>query len=250
VGTILVALSLGAGTATEIFLAWSLGSLVLIGIRKRYRLPFPTFELALPVRQTALHLMIGQLLFVAFMRLDLIALAIIGKDAAGTAHYSAVARFAEAGFLLFSPAVNVLQMEFRQRIADRFIFTVFMRKIALGAMVFALAGTLVGSMAAPWLLTVAFGLEYAEAAPLLGWALSALILMLPSQVLAQAAIALNCERTVWTAYAVGLPVALIAAIVLVPSHGALGTAWSMLIGHGSVMLVLVLSLRENLKYSR
>jgi uncharacterized membrane protein len=81
----------------------------------------------------------------------------------------------------------------------------------------------------------------------LGWVLAALVLMLPSQVLAQAAIALNHERTVWIAYAVGLPVALAAAMTLVPGYGALGMAWSMLIGHGSVLLVLVFSLRAYFK---
>ena len=114
-------------------------------------------------------------------------------------------------------------------------------------MVFALAGTLAGGTTASWLVTLAFGNEYVQAAPLLGWVLCALVLMLPSQVLAQAAIALNHERTVWVAYAVGLPVALAAVITLAPSYGALGTAWSMLIGHGSVLLVLAFSLRAYFK---
>lgn len=242
-GAILAALALGASSGVEVFAAWSLGLLLLIGLRKQHRAPLPVFESAAPVRSAALHLMLGQLLFVALMRLDLLALALIGGNTLQTAHYSVAARFAEAGVLLFAPVVNVLQLGFRQRLPNALNFAVFLRKMTLGAMAFALAGTLVGAMAAPTLVTLAFGNEYAQAAPLLGWVLCALVLMLPSQVLAQATIALNHERTVWLAYAVGLPVTLAAAMTLVPSYGALGMAWSMLIGHGSVLLVLAFSLR-------
>ena len=244
---ILAALALGASSGVEVFVAWSLGLLLLIGVRKRHRPPLPVFESAAPVRRAALHLMLGQLLFVALMRLDLLALTIIGGNPLQTANYSAVARFAEAGFLLFAPVVNVLQLGFRQRLPDGLNFAAFLRRMTLAAMIFALAGTLAGGMAARWLVTLAFGNDYAQAAPLLGWVLAALVLMLPSQVLAQAAIALNHERTVWIAYAVGLPVALAAAMTLVPGYGALGMAWSMLIGHGSVLLVLVFSLRAYFK---
>lgn len=250
IGTILVALALGAGSVTEIFVAWSLGLLILIGLRKRYHAPIPDFKLVLPVRLAALHLMIGQLLFVAFMRLDLLALAIIGHDATQTANYSVAGRFAEVGFLLFAPVVNVLQLGFRQRLPECMNFANFMRTMTLGAMIFASMLAFIGGMASPLLVTLAFGIEYSQAEPLLVWILSALILMLPSQVLAQATIALNDERTVWIAYAVGLPVTSVAAIMLVPSHGALGMAWSMLIGHGSVFLIFVFSLREYLKLSR
>jgi O-antigen/teichoic acid export membrane protein len=241
---ILAALALGTRSGTVVFLAWSLGLLLLIGLRRQHRPPLPVFERAAPVRSAALHLMLGQLLFVALMRLDLLALAIIGEQPLQTAHYAAVARFAEAGFLLFAPVVNVLQLGFRQRLPDALHFDTFLRKMTLAAMVFALAGTLVGSMAAQWLVTLAFGIEYANAAPLLGWVLASLVLMLPGQVLAQAAVALNDQRMVWIAYAVGLPVALVGAITWVPVYGALGMAWAMLLGHGSVLLVLAFWLRK------
>lgn len=249
-GAILVALALGASSGVEVFVAWSLGLLALVALRRQHRPPLPAFELALPVRRAALHLMMGQLLFVALTRLDLLALATIGGDTLQTARYSAVVRFAEAGALLFAPVVNVLQLGLRQRLADVQQFAAFLRKMTFGAMVFATVGTLVGAKAAPWLVTLAFGAEYADAAPLLGWVLAALVLMLPTQVLAQATIALNRERTVWMAYTLGLPAALVGAMALVPGCGALGMAWSMLIGHGAVLLVLAFSLREYLRSCR
>jgi O-antigen/teichoic acid export membrane protein len=246
-GAILVALALGAKSVTEIFFAWSFGLLVLIGLRAQHRPPLPTFELASPVRITAFHLMIGQLVFVVLLRFDLLALAAIGEESAQIAHYSAVVRFAEAGFLLFSPIVNVLQLGLRQRLSHRADFGPFVLKMSLTAFVFALIGTLVGEMAAPWLVTLAFGQEYSEAAPLLGWVLSVLILLLPNQVLAQAAIALGFEKTVWVAYILGLLAAWVSAVALVPNYGALGIAWAMLIGHGSVLMVFAFSLLEHLK---
>jgi O-antigen/teichoic acid export membrane protein len=241
---ILAALALGARSGIAVFLAWSLGLLLLMGLRRQRRPPLPVFEWAAPVRGAALHLMLGQLLFVALMRLDLVALAIIGEQPLQTAHYAAVARFAEAGFLLFAPVVNVLQLGFRQRWSDAINFATFLRNMTLGAIVFAIAGTLAGSVAAPWLVTRAFGDEYAQAVPLLGWVLASLVLILPSQVLSQAAIAMDDQRTVWFAYAAGLPVALIGALAMVPNHGALGMAWSMLMGHGVVVTVLAFSLRK------
>jgi O-antigen/teichoic acid export membrane protein len=241
---ILAALVLGARSGTAVFLAWSLGLLLLIALRRPHRPPLPVFERAAPVRSVALHLMLGQLLFVALMRLDLLALAIIGEQPLQTAYYAAVARFAEAGFLLFAPVVNVLQLGFRQRLPDAPNFATFLRRMALGAMAFAMVGTLAGGMAAHWLVPLAFGTEYAQAAPLLVWVLASLVLMLPSQVLAQAAVALNGQRLVWIAYAVGLSVALAGAMAWVPSDGALGMAWAMLLGHGSVLLVLAFWLRK------
>ena len=247
---ILLALCLGASSGAEVFVAWALGLALLVGLaglHKPYRPAWPSFELALPVRQAAWHLMVGQLLFVALVRIDVLALAAMGGDVAQTAHYSAAVRFAVDGALLFARGLNVLQLGFRQRLGQAKDFAAFLRNMAVVAAVFALAGTLFGALAAQWLVALAFGNAYAQAAPLLGWVLGALVLMLPGQVLAQAAIALNRERTVWLAYAVGLAVAWAAAMVFVPGYGALGTAWSMLIGHGCVLLVLVFSLRQHLK---
>ena len=212
--------------------------MLLLVFAKQHWPPKPAFELALPVRQAALHLTLGQLLFTGLMRVDLLALATVGGDATQTALYSAAARFAEVGFLLFAPVLNLLQLGLRQRQADRAKFLWYLTVLVLGAVAFAAVGMLVGGMAADWLVTLAFGNSFAEAAPLLAWLLGGLVLMLPGQVLAQAAVALNRERAVWVAYAAGLLLTLVGAMVLVPGYGALGTAWAMLIGHGGVLLVL------------
>lgn len=244
---ILIALAVGNVQVAEIFWAWSLGLVLLILLRRQQRPPFPALELAVPVRRAALHLMSGQLLFVVLMRFDLLALAVLGGSPTQTANYTAAARFSEAGLLLFAPVVNVLQHRFRQRLVDKKSFGALLNRVTLGALGFALAGTLIGAFAAPQLVNLAFGPEYAQAAPLLVWVLASLIFVLPGQVLAQGAIALNRERAVWIAFAVGLATALLMLLCLVPTHGAVGTAWAMLIGHASVLVVLVFSLRGYLK---
>ena len=244
---ILGALAIGKADVSDIFWAWSLGLVLLILLRPQQRPPFPAFELAVPLRTAALHLMYGQLLFVALMRLDLLALAVMGGSPMQTANYTAAARFAEAGLLLFAPVVNLLQLGFRQRFVDKKRFVVFLKLIAVGAFGFALAGTVLGSLIAPQLVSLAFGAEYAEAEPLLVWVLASLIFVLPNQVLVQALIALNRGRSVWIAFAFGLAVTLFTLICLVPIHGALGTAWAMLIGHASVLVASALSLRGCLK---
>ena len=141
----------------------------------------------------------------------------------------------------------MLQHGFRQRLVDKKSFEALLKRVMLGALVFALAGTLIGAFAASLLVNLAFGPEYAQAAPLLVWVLASLIFVLPGQALAQGAIALNRERSVWIAFAVGLAMALLMLLFLVPTYGALGTAWAMLIGHASVLVVLAFSLRGCLK---
>ena len=244
---ILIALNFEAVSNFAIFVAWSIGLLVLLGLFRSRRPPLPHFQLALPVRQAALHLMAGQLLFVVLTRLDLLGLSIIGRDTADTANYAVAARFFEVGFLLFAPIQNVLQFEFRQRLPAVLTFKGFLLRTTLGTMASALVGTLVGSAVAPWVVTFAFGREYADAVPLVGWVLSGLVLMLPSQVLAQAAIAMNFERSVWIAYSVGLLITLATLVTLVPTYGAVGAAWSMMVGHGCVLMVLTISLRAKLR---
>lgn len=241
---ILVAVAWGAHSVMGIFLAWGLGLLMVVAMHRNFRPPFPSFEQARQVRQMAFHLMLGQLLWVALMRLDLLVLAAFGTGPEQAGQYSVATRFFEAGVLLFAPVANVLLREFRLRLSQNQRFSIFMERTTAGAMLFALAGTLLGCLTSPWLVVVVFGREYADAAPLLGWVLSALIFFLPGQVLAQAAIALDKERLVWAAYALGLVSALVSSVLLVPSNGVYGTAWSMLIGHVSVMLALMFGLHR------
>ena len=141
----------------------------------------------------------------------------------------------------------MLQHGFRQRLVDKKSFGALLKRVTLSALGFALVGTLIGAFAAPLLVNLAFGPAYAQAAPLLVWVLASLIFVLPGQVLTQGAIALNRERAVWIAFAIGLVTALLMLLYLVPTHGALGTAWAMLIGHASVLVVLAFSLRGCLK---
>jgi O-antigen/teichoic acid export membrane protein len=238
---ILIGVWAGLSTATGVYLAWGAGLILLLVASPGRLPPAPVFLWATPVRQAAVHLMLGQLMYVALLRLDLLAMATLQSPPAQIAWYAAASRFTEAGVLLFAPVLNTLQLAFRQRAADNAAFARLLWRVLLAGLGFALVLTVGGGLLAVWLMRVVFGHPFLDAAPLLVWQMGALAFMVPAQVLAQAAIARNHEHLVWAAYAGGLLVALLALSWLVPTYGAMGAAWAMLLAHASVLVVAVLA---------
>jgi O-antigen/teichoic acid export membrane protein len=239
---IMVGMWAGWTTASGVFWAWALGLAVLLLLTGKPRWPpKPAFVWAGPIRHAAGHLMFGQLLYVAMLRVDLLMMATLGSTPVQMAYYAAAARFTELALLLFAPVMNVLPLGLRQRASDRARFGRFLRQVLATGLALAVVITTMGTYLAAWLMPLIFGPDFMGAAPLLGWQLGALVLVLPAQVLAQAVIAQNKERWVWAAYATGLPMALLALAWLVPGYGAMGAAWAMLLGHAGVLMMLALA---------
>ncbi|MFK4763534.1 oligosaccharide flippase family protein [Desulfobaculum sp. SPO524] len=182
-----------------------------------------------------------------YYRCDILLLRHLGSGAAETGQYAAAYRFLDGIILLAAPVGVVCFRTLRQCMdAPR----AFLRLLAGVSLALAGAGGILLALGVPLaapLVRLTFGPGYDEAARLLPLLLAALLFILPSGLLTQAAIALNIERF-YAACAAGAAIMNIALnILLIPDLGAHGAAYATIATEAALMTALLGGLARRLR---
>ena len=236
---ILGALALGMRTPAGVFLAWAMGSLGAMLLLPHGQTRFPRLEWHPEAYRAAAFLLWIDLATVAYFRADMLLLKAMGVPTREIGQYVAAYRFVEALILLITPVSLLIFRKLRLEWQD---LQRLRRRMGRMLLVSGAAGILAAGLLAAgahWVIGLAYGTAYGEAAGLLVILACALLFILPNAVLTQAAIALNHER----AYAV---IATMAAVVnvalngwLIPRYGVKGAAWVTVATEGGLFVALI-----------
>jgi O-antigen/teichoic acid export membrane protein len=237
---------------TTVFVAWLIAITLLVAISPGRRPPLPEWPAAVTLRMAALSMMLSQFGFIAMTRIDLLLIEGVVGDSTATAQYAAAARVAEAALLLFAPVINVVPRYLRIAASgsDRQKQMVRVAGLAVaGALLYVGLLLFFSLVLGEQLFELLFGQGYGEASSLLPWILAGLFGLLPAQLLGQAIIAINREWMLFAVQLFALAISVSLALWLMPQHGVIAMAWSMLAGQllAPLMLlpVLWLSQRES-----
>ena len=239
---IVLAVSTLGGSAGVIFGAWALGLLAVLVAGRRW-LARPASSHWRTHARLALSLVGVELLRIAMLRGDMVALPLLLRDPVALSHYAACTRVIEFAVLALAPGANVLIHRLRSQRAmpARQARTLW---LAVGAaMLLGVVAWLASVLLADWLVVALFGPEFAAAAPLLPWVTLALPAILANVVLVQALIANDAESRAVQALAVAGAVLLFALWQGTRMHGATGAAVAVAAANLVLLVLLALALR-------
>ncbi|WCM92442.1 oligosaccharide flippase family protein [Acidovorax sp. NCPPB 2350] len=228
--------------AVAVFAGWA-GGIVLALLVARLWVR-PRWSPPRAIYRTAAAFMLIDLATTIYFRIDIVMMDRLGVAPADIGRYAAAYRLFEGGVLLLAPAATIFFREVRLRWQDRAATRLLLRRALGGVVVLALAGSAVAHVLAEPLLVLAYGADYAGAAPLFSWLLVAFLFLAPNYVLTQAAVALGLERWYAVAVCVAAVVNVSLNLWLLPRFGAVGAAWASIATEAVLMLMLYRGVRS------
>lgn len=239
---ILACVLLWRADAVAVFAGWAGGIVLALMVARRGVLP--RWRPSRALYGTVGAFMLIDLATTIYFRIDIVMMDRLGVAPADIGRYAAAYRLFEGGVLLLAPAATIFFRELRLRWQDGAATRGLLRR-ALGVVtVLALAGSAVAHLLAEPLLVLAYGADYAGAAPLFSWLLVAFLFLAPNYVLTQASVALGLERRYAVAVCVAAVVNVLLNLWLLPRFGALGAAWASVATEAVLMLMLYRGVRS------
>jgi O-antigen/teichoic acid export membrane protein len=232
-GAIIAAVLVFGATAPVVFVAWSLGLVLVIALAGRSLMSRPRWDGLRSRYPVAFAFIAFEAMAALLTKGDVALFALFGPPATELSNYAACTRLTEAAILLFAPVSNVMLRSLRQA-ADETHWRTLAAGGALsgaaGGMIVLLFGLMVGDRFMP----LVFGSAFDEAGALLPWVLAMLPFALASLLLAQALIARGDERALIARLAAGCLLLLVAAPLGYQLAQARGVAFAVAAAHALV----------------
>lgn len=222
---LIAVLLMGATQPWQIFGAQLLGGVVFGGFVIRYLRVRPIIcTLSKPYRLVLPFIWLN-LASVLYFRADMVLLGWFKIPRIDIGHYGVAYRLMEAVILFASPISVMLFRKFRlssfspRETIKKMLPIFFVASIMGCSMFFAFY------VSGHYVITLAYGNEYADAAKLLIILGFSLVFILPNGVLNQVALALNLERWLAISATVAAVVNVGGNVILIPNYGPTGAAW-------------------------
>ena len=233
---IIAILLMGVTQPWQIFFAQFIGAaifgfLVLRYLRAPLRLRIPPM-----IYRVVLPFIWLDLATAIYFRTDILLMGLLDVPTAEVGHYGVAHRFIELVLLFASPIGLILFRRFR--LADimptklvRKLLPILLMSLIVGLLIF-LALWLLGD----YIISMAYGADFHDAASLLSILGCSLFFLLPNGVLNQAALALNLERWLAGSATVAAVVNVAGNLMTIPVYGVIAAAWMAVLTEVLLML--------------
>ena len=240
---ILLAIFLLGTQPAFIFFGWALGLTValLLSPMPLAKPEFAGFRIK-DIRRACVGFIGVEAVTIIYSRSDIILLKYFSDCPEQVGYYAAAYRFLEGIALLSGPLSFIWFRNLRLARMDRRLFRSKVVKMGLTMLA---AGTIIGAVGMPYsevVVHLTFGKAYGESAPMLAWLLTAVVFILPNNLLMQATIAQNRERLYVIAAGLCALLNIGINIVLIPKFGGLGAAWATIGTEAVLSMALVFGL--------
>jgi O-antigen/teichoic acid export membrane protein len=236
---IVLALNLLGASVGAIFLAWSLGLMLVLVVAWRRWMDEPRWKDLAREYPALLPLLLLELFSALLLRGDVAIAATAGLESIPLSYYAACGRLAEAGLLVFSPFAIVLLRSLRLHHADPAAYRPHLRRALAIAFGIGTAGLIVALMAGQAVMELLFGAQFGVAGALLPWVMASLPLIFANQVWIQGVVATGREQALPARLALAALGCCVAIAVGTRLDGARGAAIGFLVSQ--ILLALMLA---------
>jgi O-antigen/teichoic acid export membrane protein len=240
------AVMLAPANATTVFLAWSVGLvLVLIAGSRNWLAPPRLAGSSAPLGVAASFMIVAALVALVFKG-DVGMLRVFGADSKDLGVYAAGTRITELGMLAFSPVSNVLLHSLRRERSRPGEFWALIRwatgaGLALGCSIVA-----IGLIAGESTMATLFGEPFRSSGRAMPWIVASLPFILCNQVLLQALVALDRERQMLAWLSVACAGMAVALAIGLKFNGVVGAAIGAVLVQGALALALLWQVRNRM----
>lgn len=229
-------LLLGVRQPWQIFFAQFIGAAIFGFLVLRYlRVPL-TLRIPPMIYRVVLPFVWLDLAAALYFRTDMLLMGLLDVPTAEVGHYGVAHRFIELVVLFASPIGLILFRRFR--LAEivpttlvRKLLPILLMSVIVGLLIF-LAFWMLGE----YIIVMAYGADFHDAASLLAILGCSLFFMLPNGVLSQAALALNLEKWLAVSATAAAVVNIAGNLMAIPVYGVIAAAWMAVLTEVVLML--------------